>query len=140
MITDFNDCLIDDIEPLTRASYNNLPGEPQPDVNNHENQAENVTSLEGYPSQAGCVRAREVNRKRIALPAASVFLSHYSCEWNPYARFKSAIEWQMVVLTVEQHLQKHEIDRWIKQHLWRVNTFQSADHLWNLMDNINDAL
>jgi hypothetical protein len=61
--------------------------------------------------------------KWIALSAASEFSSHYSGGWNPYALFKSAIEWQMVVLTIEQCLQKHEIDQWIKQHLWRANTF-----------------
>jgi hypothetical protein len=123
-----------------RASNKNLPEAPQPDISIPENLTEDDTSLEGYPSQAGCVGAIEVDGKWIPLPAASVFSSHYSGGWNPYAPFKSAIEWRMIVLPVEQRLRKHEIDRWIKQHLWRANTFQSADHLWNLMDNINDAL
>ncbi len=78
--------------------------------------------------------------KQIALPAASVFSSHYSDGWNPCVLFKSAIEWRTVVLTIEQRLRKHEIDRWIKQYLWRANAFQSANHLWNPVDNINDAL
>jgi hypothetical protein len=37
------------------ALNKNLPEAPEPNISNHENQTEDDTSLEGYPSQAGCV-------------------------------------------------------------------------------------
>ncbi len=132
--------MTNDVAPITKPSNNNLLEAPRADNRNDEAHEENDTSSEAFPLQAGCIRARNVDRKWNAIPAASVYSSHHLNEWNPYAPFKSAIEWQTVVLAIEQRLRKHEIDQWIKKHLWQAHTFQSAEHLWNLMDNINDAL
>ncbi len=32
------------------------------------------------------------------------------------------------------------VDKWIKRDLWKVKSFQSADHMWKLIDTLPDAL
>jgi hypothetical protein len=97
--------------------------------------------IESYPSKAGCVRACiGVDGSRTPKLALSVFAAHHPEAWNPYSPFRSAEEWQTVVLAIDQRLTKHKIDEWIKQRLWKVDTFQSAEKLWDMIDSIPDAL
>ncbi len=102
---------------------------------------QSVQFIEHYPLKARCIRARvEGDGMHIAKPALTVYAAFTSESWNPYLPFQSAEEWQTVVLAVKQRLRKTEIDKWIKRQLWQVNTFQSANHLWNLIDSLPDAL
>jgi hypothetical protein len=43
-------------------------------------------------------------------------------------------------MATKQRLGKCMIDKWIKNDLWKVKSFQSADHMWKLIDALPDVL
>ncbi len=67
-------------------------------------------------------------------------MHHLNPNWNPYIPFTTADEWKKVALATQHQFGKRFVDDWIKGSLWKVESFQSAEHMWKFIDSLPDAL
>ncbi len=94
-----------------------------------------------FPHAAGSARAlRDHNRSTYPKLARSIFTHHQNPNWNPYIPFATAEGWKTVALATQHRFRKRTVDDWIKSSLWKVESFQSAEHMWKLIDSLLDAL
>jgi hypothetical protein len=67
-------------------------------------------------------------------------MHHQNPNWNPYIPFATAEEWKTVALATQHRFGKRIVDDWIKGSLWKVESYQSAEHMWELIDSLPDGL
>jgi hypothetical protein len=94
-----------------------------------------------FPHAAGSIRAlRDKDGSPYPKPVQNVFMHHQNTTWNPYIPFATAEARETVALAPQHRFGKKIVDDWIKSFLWKIESFQSVDQMWKLIDSLSDAL